>query len=68
MSDAFGVLFQMVLDDGAADDLTQEVFLRVVSPSADVHGRARFSTWLYRVAMNTCHSVLGTRRQGRSPS
>ena len=57
------LLFQMVLDDGAADDLTQEVFLRVVRHLPTFDGRARFSTWLYRVAMNTCHSYL--EREGR---
>ena len=58
------LMYQMVLDDGAADDLTQEVFLRVVRHLSAFDGRARFSTWLYRVAMNTCHSYL--EREGRS--
>jgi RNA polymerase sigma-70 factor (ECF subfamily) len=58
------LMYQMVLDDGAADDLTQEVFLRVVRHLSAFDGRAKFSTWLYRIAMNTCHSYL--EREGRS--
>lgn len=58
------VVFQMVLDDGIADDVTQEVFLRVVRHLPTFDGRSKFSTWLYRVAMNTCHSYL--ERAGRS--
>jgi RNA polymerase sigma-70 factor (ECF subfamily) len=60
-----GVAYQMVLDPSAADDLTQEVFLRVVRGLSTFNGRAKFSTWLYRLAMNTTHSFLAGR--GRSP-
>lgn len=38
-----------------AEDAAQDVFLRVWSASRRwKHGQARFSTWLYRVAMNVC--------------
>jgi len=55
----------MVLDDGTADDVTQEVFLRVVRHLPTFDGRSKFSTWLYRVAMNTCHSYLERARRSR---
>ena len=38
--------------------------MRVVRHLPTFDGRSKFSTWLYRVAMNTCHSYL--ERAGRS--
>ena len=60
-----GTVYAMVLDAALADDLTQEVFLRAIRGLAGFDGRAKFSTWLYRVAMNTTHSFLA--RRSRSP-
>jgi RNA polymerase sigma-70 factor (ECF subfamily) len=60
-----GMTYQIVLDRPAADDLTQEVFLRVVRGLSTFNGRSKFSTWLYRLAMNTTRSYLLQRK--RSP-
>jgi RNA polymerase sigma-70 factor, ECF subfamily len=57
------VVYQMVLDDEAADDLTQEVMLRALRGLANFNGQAAFSTWIYRIAMNTVYSFLARRRQ-----
>jgi len=59
------MIYPMVLDNVLADDLTQEVFLRAFRGLTGFNGRAKFSTWLYRVAMNTTHSFLT--RRSRSP-
>ncbi|MGD0899857.1 MAG: sigma-70 family RNA polymerase sigma factor, partial [Thermoguttaceae bacterium] len=59
------IIYPMVLDGGLADDLTQEVFLRALGGLGGFNGRARFSTWLYRVTMNTVYGFLA--RQRRSP-
>ena len=59
------MIYQMVLDDNDADDLTQEVFLRAIRGLGRFKGDARFGTWLYRVAMNTTYSFLARRK--RSP-
>jgi RNA polymerase sigma-70 factor (ECF subfamily) len=60
-----GIVYPMVLDPTLADDLTQEVFLRALRGLGGFDGRARFSTWLYRVTINAVHSFLA--RQRRSP-
>jgi RNA polymerase sigma-70 factor, ECF subfamily len=37
-----------------ADDLTQDIFLRIFAGLGSFQGKACFSTWLYRVALNEC--------------
>jgi len=37
-----------------AEDATQEVFLKLIEGASPFAGRARFSTWLYRVSVNHC--------------
>lgn len=41
-------------DVHAAEDATQEVFVKVYRSLAEFDGRSKFSTWLYRVTRNTC--------------
>jgi RNA polymerase sigma-70 factor, ECF subfamily len=37
-----------------AEDLAQETFLRAYAQLGGYRGEAKFSTWLYRIALNTC--------------
>jgi len=37
-----------------AEDLAQETFLRAYAQIGGFRGTAKFSTWLYRIAVNTC--------------
>ena len=37
-----------------AEDLAQETFLRAYEQIGSFRGTAKFSTWLYRIAVNTC--------------
>lgn len=41
-----------------AEDLTQEVFLRVVERAGDFKHESRFSTWLFSIARNLCIDAL----------
>jgi RNA polymerase sigma-70 factor (ECF subfamily) len=47
-------LRRFVADATTAEDLLQEVFLRVVRNGAEWHPSAKFSTWLYTIARNLC--------------
>lgn len=38
----------------AAEDLTQEVFLRVIQGASGFQSQAKFSTWLFAIARNLC--------------
>ena len=41
-------------DPSAAEDVVQEVWIKVYRTLDSFDGRSRFSTWLYRVTRNTC--------------
>jgi len=59
------LIFQVVLDESVADDLTQESLLRALRGLSGFRGKSTFATWLFRVAMNTTYSYL--KRQRNSP-
>jgi RNA polymerase sigma-70 factor (ECF subfamily) len=46
-----------------AEDLAQEVFLRVYRGRKKYHPKAKFSTWLYTIANNLALNVLRTRQR-----
>ena len=48
----FHFLFRMVHNQAIAEELAQEVFLRVYRSRQSYRAEARFSTWLYRIATN----------------
>jgi RNA polymerase sigma-70 factor (ECF subfamily) len=56
----------MAGNDADAGDATQEALLAIVRGLDKFDGRARFSTWSYRVATNACLDEL--RRRGRRPT
>jgi RNA polymerase sigma-70 factor (ECF subfamily) len=45
-------LFRMVHNQAIAEELAQEVFLRVYRSRTSYRAEAKFSTWLYRIATN----------------
>jgi RNA polymerase sigma-70 factor (ECF subfamily) len=71
----FAVCLRMLRDREAALDAAQETFITVFRKVDRFAGHSAFSTWLYRVAVNTCYdqSRRRTRRQtsplpeGRDP-
>jgi RNA polymerase sigma-70 factor, ECF subfamily len=61
-------LARTVKDDAAADDLVQEVFLRVWTRAAQWDGQGSFKAWLFRIGMNLALNHLrGARRRGERP-
>jgi RNA polymerase sigma-70 factor (ECF subfamily) len=48
-----------------ARDVCQEAFLRAFRALPRFKGQAKFSSWLYRIALNLCHDWM--RRQRRAP-
>ena len=59
----FRIAWRMAQDREDAFDISQEVFLRAFRALRSWHGRARFSTWLHRIAINA--SIDYVRRRSR---
>jgi RNA polymerase sigma-70 factor (ECF subfamily) len=55
-------LYRMVGDAATAEDLAQEVFLRVYRARQQYEPSAKFTTWMFRIATNV---ALNERRDGR---
>jgi len=55
-------LYRMVRDAAVAEDLAQEVFLRVYRARGQYMPTAKFTTWMFRIATNL---ALNTLRDGR---
>jgi len=53
---------RMVRDQGLAEDLAQEVFLRVYKSRERYQPEARFTTWLYRIATNLALNAIRDRK------
>lgn len=48
----FNLALRMVWRRSVAEDATQEILLKVVTHLGTFEGRSKFSTWLYRIAVN----------------
>ena len=55
-------LYRMVRDSASAEDLAQEVFLRVYRARREYAPNAKFTTWLFRIATNLALNAI---RDGR---
>lgn len=50
----FNVILRSVRDRGRAEEIYQDVWMKVIERSGDFRGDAKFSTWLYTIARNQC--------------
>ncbi len=61
---AYSIAYHMCLGDTEeAQDLTQEVFLKVFRSLKKFKGKSSFYTWFYRIVVNTCIDGLRRRRR-----
>ncbi|HUD22517.1 MAG TPA: RNA polymerase sigma factor [Acidobacteriaceae bacterium] len=61
-------MYRMVHNQAIAEELAQEVFLRVYRSRETYRAEARFSTWLYRIATNLGVNYARDNRHERSAS
>ena len=54
---------KMVVDHDDADDLTQDVFIKVWKHLENFRQDAQLLTWIYRIATNECLNFLGIKRR-----
>jgi RNA polymerase sigma-70 factor, ECF subfamily len=62
-------LYRMVRNESIAEELAQEVFLRVYRSRESYRAEAKFSTWLYRIATNLAvNHARDTRHERTAPT
>ena len=64
----FGLAYSFLRDREAAEDVTQEVFIKVWRALPGFDARASMSTWIYTIARNASLSALRARRPQSSLS
>ena len=50
----YGLIYRLIPDRSAVDDLAQEVFLKVHRGIPYFRGEAQLSTWIFRIVQNVC--------------
>jgi len=60
-----GAIYRILGSEDEARDLCQEAFLKAYRALPGFKGEARFSSWLYQIALNLCRDRI-RRRKGRS--
>jgi RNA polymerase sigma-70 factor (ECF subfamily) len=63
-----GLAYSVLRDRAAAEDLAQEVFVKLWRALPRYDGRARLSTWIYAITRNAAISTLRARRRSVSLS
>jgi RNA polymerase sigma-70 factor, ECF subfamily len=61
----YALAFRVIGREEDARDISQEAFLRAYRALPGFKGQAKFSSWLYRIALNLCRDLI--RRQRRAP-
>jgi RNA polymerase sigma-70 factor (ECF subfamily) len=61
----FALAYRVIGREEDARDVAQETFLRAFRALPGFKGQAKFSSWLYRIALNLCRDWI--RRQKRTP-
>lgn len=54
----YGLQYRHTMNQAVAEDLLQDVFLKVFSHLQDVRDVDTFPGWVFRIALNTCYSYL----------
>jgi RNA polymerase sigma-70 factor (ECF subfamily) len=60
--DVYRLCYRYVNDPQDANDMAQEAFLKAYRAIGKFRGDSSFSTWLYRIAVNTCLNFRSSRR------
>lgn len=63
----FRIVFKLLCNTTEAEDITQEAFIRAWIHLPNFDGKVKFSTWLYRIAVNLCYDQLRQQKR-RAPS
>ncbi len=64
----YNFVLRQIRSPALAEDIAQDVFVRVVQAAAEFRHSARFSTWIYTIARNLCIDQLRKQQLRRHPS
>ena len=64
----YAVALRMCANREDAQDCLQEAMLRVYRAIGSFKGQSNFSTWLYRITMNTCLDELRRKKKKQNTS
>jgi RNA polymerase sigma-70 factor (ECF subfamily) len=64
----YNILLGLLKNTAEAEDLTQQVFLRLFRNISMFRGESAFSTWLHRVAVNTALTFLRRKKLTEAPN
>lgn len=59
----FNIAFRMLRNTEDASDIAQEVFLKAYKSISKFKETSSFSTWIYRIAVNTCIDEIRKRKK-----
>jgi RNA polymerase sigma-70 factor (ECF subfamily) len=59
------LIYRFIGDRTQAKDLAQEVFIKVWQAAKSYEPKAKFTTWIYRIATNLCLNELRSSRRSR---
>lgn len=54
----YNIALRMAANQDDAEDMTQEIMIKIFRSLGSFKGNSKFSTWIYRVAVNTCLDEL----------
>lgn len=67
-TNVYNLCLKLVGSRDLAEDLAQDTLVKIVQNIQRFDGRAKFSTWLYRITMNVCLSKLRAEKVRRHSS
>ena len=57
------IAFNLLGTVADAEDAVQETFLKMYRAASSFNGSAAYSTWIYRILVNTCYDMLRRRKR-----
>jgi len=54
----YNIALYTVQNEPLAQDITQDVFIKIYKKIGNYRGDAKLSTWIYRITKNTCYNHL----------
>lgn len=58
----YSLALQMCKDTMLAEELAQDVFVKVYEKLGEFKGQSKLSSWIYRITINWCYTKLRTKR------